>query len=452
MKHDIIVIGAGASGMMAAYGAAKAFSDAGVGADVTILEKMPRPGRKIMISGKGRCNITNVKNWNDFQSHIRSKAQFVKSSFYNFNSEAVLEFFEKNGVPVVVERGDRAFPQSYRASDVVDALVRACLGYGVKLETEQEVKSLGRKGENYEILTASGARHTARAVIIATGGLSYPGTGSSGDGYAWAESFGHKIVPTFPSLTALVPRGYKQTEERGHITRSTPLSEFGRAVCGIQLKNVGVQALVNDIVTEDEFGDIDFTDGGIEGPIGFQVSRKCVKSIVNGSRVALLIDTKPGVELSALSSRIKNLWDEISKDTRSRNMRDRDKYKVLLGKLLPRDLIRGFTMCNSDIVQIEKRGRNESKVFVNLSLLSQRLKEWRFEIDGYVGYERAVVTAGGVDTDEIIAKTMESRISKGLFFCGELMDMDSDTGGYNLQTAFCTGMLAGQSAARSLMP
>ena len=126
--------------------------------------------------------------------------------------------------------------------------------------------------------------------------------------------------------------------------------------------------------------------------------------------------------------------------------------KVLLGKLLPRDLIRGFTMCNSDIVQLEKRGRNESKVFVNLSLLSQRLKEWRFEIDGYVGYERAVVTAGGVDTDEIIAKTMESRISKGLFFCGELMDMDSDTGGYNLQTAFCTGMLAGQSAARSLMP
>ena len=452
MKHDIIVIGAGASGMMAAYGAAKAFSDAGVGADVTILEKMPRPGRKIMISGKGRCNITNVKNWNDFQSHIRSKAQFVKSSFYNFNSEAVLEFFEKNGVPVVVERGDRAFPQSYRASDVVDALVRACLGYGVKLETEQEVKSLGRKGENYEILTASGARHTARAVIIATGGLSYPGTGSSGDGYAWAESFGHKIVPTFPSLTALVPRGYKQTEERGHIKRSAALSEFGKAVCGIQLKNVGVQALVNELVAEDEFGDIDFTDGGIEGPIGFQVSRKCVKSIVNGSRVALLIDTKPGVELPALSSRIKNLWDEISKDTRSRNMRDRDKYKVLLGKLLPRDLIRGFTMCNSDIVQLEKRGRNESKVFVNLSLLSQRLKEWRFEIDGYVGYERAVVTAGGVDTDEIIAKTMESRISKGLFFCGELMDMDSDTGGYNLQTAFCTGMLAGQSAARSLMP
>lgn len=452
MKHDIIVIGAGASGLMAAYGAAKAFADAGVSADVTVLEKMPRPGRKIMISGKGRCNITNVKNWNDFQSHIRSKAQFVKSSFYNFNSEAVLEFFEKNGVPTVVERGDRAFPQSYRASDVVDALVRACLGYGVKIETEQEVRSLERIGESYEILTNSGVKHITRAVIIATGGLSYPGTGSTGDGYGWAEALGHKLVPTFPSLTALVPRGYKQTDERGHIQRSTPLSEFGGAVCGVQLKNVGVQALVNDTVAQDEFGDVDFTDGGIEGPIGFQLSRKCVKAMVNGSRVALLIDTKPGVELSSLAERIKTLWEEISKDPRSRNLRDKEKYRVLLGKLLPRDLITGFTMSNPEIVTLERRGRRESKVFINLSLLAQRLKEWRFEIDGYVGYERAVVTAGGVDTDEIIAKTMESRLSRGLFFCGELMDMDSDTGGYNLQTAFCTGMLAGQSAAKSLIP
>lgn len=452
MKQDIIIIGAGASGLMAAYGAAKAFADAGVSAGVTILEKMPRPGRKIMISGKGRCNITNVKNWNDFQLHIRSKAQFVKSSFYNFNSEAVLEFFEQNGVPTVVERGDRAFPQSYRASDVVDALVRACQGYGVKLETEQEVKSIEKLGDNYKITTAIGAEYIARAIIIATGGLSYPGTGSTGDGYAWAASFGHKIVPTFPSLTALVPKGYKQTAGRGHINRSTSLSEFGEALCGIQLKNVGVQALVNEVVAEDEFGDIDFTDGGIEGPIGFQLSRKCVKSIVNGSRVALLIDTKPGVEITALLTRIKTLWDEISRDPRSRNMRDRDKYKVLLGKLLPRDSITGFTMSNPDIVVLERRGRTESKLYVNLSQLAQCLKEWRFEIDGYVGYERAVVTAGGVDTDEIIAKTMESRLSKGLFFCGELMDMDSDTGGYNLQTAFSTGLLAGQSAAKSLIP
>ena len=441
---------------MAAYHAARTAVDAGLDTMVTVLEKMPRPARKIMITGKGRCNFTNVKGWNDFSGHIRSKSGFIKSAFYNLPPEKVIDFFEAFGCGTVVERGDRAFPASYHASDIVDTLVNACLSVGVRIEQEFEVGSADATATGqFEVISTDGRKYLCNKLIIATGGLSYPGTGSTGDGYRWAEGAGHSIVPTFPSLTALVPKGYKDPERiassfKFHIDRSSPLSEYGEKLCGIQLKNVGVTLYVEGSEAGNEFGDIDFTDGGIEGPIGFQLSRKAVKSMVNGSRVTLGLDLKPGVSLTEVTERVKALWTEIDKDPRSRRLREKERCRVLLGKLMPWDLIPAFTAANPGIITLERRGRADTKVWVNLVTIAKALKDWRFDIAGFVGYERAVVTAGGVNTDELISKTMESRLVPGLYFCGEVLDVDADTGGYNLQSAFATGALAGSSAAKSL--
>ena len=455
MKSDIIVIGGGASGLMAAYNAANTLLEAGDPAQVTVLEKMPRPGRKVMITGKGRCNFTNLKDWNEFSGHIRSKSNFVKSAFYNLPSQAVIDFFEGFGMHTVVERGDRAFPASYHASDVVDTLVNACLSKGVRIETEFEVESISY-GPSFEIVATDGRKYSCKRLILATGGLSYPTTGSTGDGYRWAAESGHRIAPTFPSLTALVPKGYKDEAQlistgKCHIARETPRSGFGEKLCGIQLKNVGVQLLVEDTVADSEFGDVDFTDGGIEGPVGFQISRKAVKSLINGSRVAVELDLKPGVDLTDVTTRVKALWEEIGRDPRSSRLREKERCRILLGKLMPWELIPAFQESHPEIITLERRGRADTKVWVNLVSIAKALKSWRFDIAGYVGYERAVVTAGGVSTEDVVPKTMESRIVPGLHFCGELLDVDCDTGGYNLQSAFSTGALAGISAARSFL-
>ncbi len=460
MNHisaDIIIIGGGASGLTAASGAAETFTSNGVPGKVIVLEKMARPGRKIMITGKGRCNFTNVKPWNEFSRHIHPKPNFLKPSFYNLTSEKVVGFMESHGMEAVVERGDRAFPASHLASDVVDALVRAAEGAGAEIHCGKEVscirripdqvrndvlggirnEGMGRHAEfdsaSFEIECRDGSSYSCRKLIICTGGLSYPKTGSTGDGYAWARNMGHSIRPLFPSLTAIVPKGYKQSDERGHIDRSTPLTEIGSALCGNQLKNVGLSILVDGNEAENEFGDLDFTDGGLEGPIGFKVSRKCVNAIVNGSKVTAVLDMKPAVEIEDLSVRIGTLWNEISKDRRSSQKLYKDRFRILMTKVLPMSLIPAFMKLNPN---------------VDHKTLAKTLKSWKFEIAGYVGYERCVVTAGGVSLEEITAKTLESKLVPGLYFAGEVLDLDADTGGYNLQTAFCTGYLAGISAAK----
>lgn len=463
MKSDILIIGGGAAGLMAAYGAAKALP----GARITILEKMQRPGRKILFTGKGRCNFTNAKPWNEFSKHIRTNPNFVKPAFYNFTPEDMIDFLESNGLETVVERGDRAFPYSHRASDVLDTIVETVMRQGVTLLTEREVIDFT---QGFEVRCAGGETFTASKLIIATGGLSYPMTGSSGDGYRWAEFFGHKIISCFPSLTALVPRGYKvsdgrEPEMKGHINRETPMTGAGEALKGAKLKNVSLTVTYDGSVTESEFGDIDFTDGGIEGPIGFQVSRKCVKTLMNGGKVSFSLDLKPGVPLEELTDRVKTLWNEIKNDPRTRQAKDgrgingKEMYRILLGKLMPWDLIPGFQTWNPDILKTtvkkneysHRRNSPQRRFYdVNLELLAKTLKDWKFEIAGFVGYERCVITAGGVSTDEVVAKTMESKIKDGLYFCGEILDMDCDTGGYNLQCAFSTGLLAGQSAAKAI--
>ena len=476
MFYDIVIIGGGAAGLMAAYGAASSDPMPAV----MVLEKMPRPGRKIMITGKGRCNFTNLKDWNDFSQHIRTKTNFLKPAFYNLNSQDMIDFFNDHGMETVVERGDRAFPKSYHASEVVDTLMNAATRAGAVVRTDSEVKSVvcneSSEGQVFMVACKDGRSYSCRCLIIATGGLSYPGTGSTGDGYAWARYFGHTIKECFPSLTALVPKGYKMLDGsvsepvgsvaarvlaggpekrfepvspsglKGHVRRDTPLSEIGKALCGIQLKNVGVSLWAGGNMVQNEMGDIDFTDGGIEGPIGFTISRNCVKAIINGGKAYVTVDMKPGVEAAELKGRIKGIWNDIQKDPRSRKMSLKDMLKILLGKLMPWDLIPGFVKCNPSVLS-GKRGNEH----IDMDALVAALKEWRFDIEGYVGYERCVVTAGGVSTEEVVAKTMESRIRKGLYLCGEVLDIDSDTGGYNLQTAFSTGYLAGMNAAKAAL-
>ena len=427
---DIIIIGGGAAGLMAAAGAAQTLGNAG---RVIILEKMARPGRKIMITGKGRCNFTNAKPWNEFSGHIHPKPNFLKPSFYNLSSEKMIDFLSEQGMESIVERGDRAFPVSHLASDVVDALVRAAENAGAELLCGKEVEEIT---DGFTVTCTDGSQYTCRKLIICTGGLSYPKTGSSGDGYRWAKEFGHSIRPLFPSLTAIVPKGYKDhASGKGHIDRSTPLSEVGKMLCGNQLKNVGLTTYIDGNEAQSEFGDLDFTDGGIEGPIGFKVSRKCVNSIVNGSKVYVVMDLKPAVEPEDLTVRINTLWNEISKDKRNSQKLYKDRFRILLTKLLPMSLIPAF---------VKYHPNADHKTLV------KTLKNWKFEIDGYVGYERCVVTAGGVSLDEVTPKTLESRIVPGLYFAGEVLDLDADTGGYNLQTAFSTGYLAGISAARNI--
>ncbi len=436
---DIIIIGGGAAGLMAAAGAAGTLAGKGTPGKVIVLEKMPRPGRKIMITGKGRCNFTNVKAWNEFCQHVHPKPNFLKLSFYNLTSEKVVEFMEAHGMETVVERGDRAFPASHLSSEVVDTLVRAAEEAGAEILCGREVKEiLSRHAEldsasPFHITCTDGSEYTCRKLIICTGGLSYPKTGSTGDGYGWAESLGHSLRPLFPSLTAIVPKGYKQEDSRGHIDRSTALTEVGSALCGNQLKNVGLSILIDGNEVENEFGDLDFTDGGLEGPIGFKVSRKCVNAVVNGAKVVAVLDMKPAVELEDLAVRIGGLWNEISKDRRNAQKLYKDRFRILLGKVLPMSLIPAFARLNPS---------------VDHKTLAKALKNWKFEIVGYVGYERCVVTAGGISLEEVTAKTLESKLVPGLHFAGEVLDLDADTGGYNLQIAFCTGYLAGISAAK----
>ena len=416
INSQLIIVGGGAAGLFAAAVAAEK------GLKVILLEKNARCGRKIALTGKGRCNLTNTKPWEEFLHHVHPKNIFLKNAFYAMDNRSVMAFFERIGLPLVVERGDRVFPQSMRAQDVTDTLVRYLSKMGVLLYTGAEVSKVEKDLERgaFNVSTTDGRKFSSELLLIATGGLSYPVTGSTGDGYLFAKSMGHKITPCFPSLTAVVPANYSTLFH------------------GISLKNVELKLLVNGQEVQSEFGDLDFTNGGIEGPIGFKVSRKAVYNLINGQKVFALLDLKPAVSLEQLTKRIEREVAQLGANAQKRLMNEGVKaiQQLLLPLLMPKALIEPFVKFNEGL---------------SLKQLPARLKAWRFTISSYVGYERCVVTAGGVSLAEISQKTMESKLVGGLYFAGEVMDLDGDTGGYNLQIAFSTAALAAESAAKKIV-
>ncbi len=417
MNTDILIIGGGAAGLFSAASTILFSKENNLDLpSVTVVEKMKRCGRKIGITGKGRCNLTNTKGWEDFSIHIHPDKNFFRPAFYEMSNVRTMEFFEKIGLPLVKERGDRVFPASYRASDVTSVLLDYVKSNGVKVvtgfETVKIINRLSRQSSvpvetRFTAESLSGSRIEAKYLILATGGLSYPSTGSTGSGYIFAKDLGHKIVNCFPSLTALIPNNYSSC-----------------TLGGISLKNVSVSLIVNGNKVREEFGDLDFTTDGIEGPIGFKISREAVYNLKMGQKVSLSLDLKPAVSYDKLKRRIER---EVSEKRLPMN-------KLLLS-YLPKALIDPFMKLQRPL---------------NYNNLPDKLKEWRFVIDSCVGYRRAVVTAGGVDLKEVNTKTMQSKIVEGLYFAGELLNLDADTGGYNLQIAFSTGALAAKSIVREI--
>ncbi len=409
IKRDLVVIGGGASGLFAAAIALER------GVKVLLIEKNSRCGRKIAITGKGRCNVTNTKPWAEFSTHIHPNNKFFRSAFYAMDNLRTIEFFEKIGLPLVEERGDRVFPKSMRAQDVTDALVAYIKGKGGEILTGTPVTEIIKEGE---FLLYSSGRQVAssKSLIIATGGLSYPMTGSTGDGYLFAKGFGHKVTQCHPSLTALLPIGYSEMYH------------------GISLKNIEITLLVNGTPSQVEFGDLDFTNGGIEGPVGFKVSRKAVQNLLNGQKIALNIDLKPAVSTEQLEQRIAREIAQLSAQQQREieNSPAKSIQKYLLPKLMPKQLLLPFVSTSGAIT---------------VANLPSKLKGWNLKIASYVGYERCVVTAGGVSLSEISPKSMESKLVPDLYFTGEVLDLDGDTGGYNLQIAFSTAAIAAMNVA-----
>lgn len=409
--YDLIVVGGGVAGLMAAGTAALS----GLGR-VLLLEKMEKPGRKLRITGKGRCNVTNDRSREEFLAKVRQGAEFFCPAFEAFDNRATIEFVERAlGVPLTVERGGRIFPSSGRAWDVADALVSWVSRVGCEVRCHAPAASLMIADDRVRgVVLESGERIAAKAVLLATGGVSYPATGSTGDGHRMAYETGHAIEPLRPSLVPLevsVPPGLK----------------------GLALRNVELSLLVESDVAERRFGEMEFTaDGVVGGAIVLQVSRTAVDALADGREVELAVDLKPALSVAKLDARIRRETSELGPKSTT---------KALLQKLLPSQL-RG--------VIAREAGLSLSKPLGSLSAadcegLVSVLKGWRFPVRDYRPFTEAIVTAGGIDLSEVDPRTMESLKISGLYFAGELLDIDADTGGYNIQVALSTGYLAAKA-------
>ncbi|MBE6187228.1 MAG: NAD(P)/FAD-dependent oxidoreductase [Alistipes sp.] len=411
--YDVIVIGAGAAGLMAAATAARN------GKSVLLMEKMEKAGRKIRISGKGRCNLTNARPPEEFKEAIRTNAEFFDVAFAEFNNKATIRFFERIGVKLDIERGQRVFPKSGKAWDIANALVDYCLDNGVEIAYNARVSdilTLGDKVYGVKYFNKRGfeRKEEAENVIIATGGVSYPGTGSTGDGYDFADRLGHTIEEVRPSLTPL--------------RTSHPQRKF---LDGLLLKNINAKLYVENELVREEFGEISFSERGIEGAVALRVSRDAVDALIDEKRVKLVIDMKPALTEEILFERIKREIAEMQPD---------EFFSELLRKLVPKH----FVIPIAHELDIHSKNYIRKVTDAEIHRLIKVLKGMVFPITDYAPFEYAVVTAGGVCCDEVNKYTMESLKVKGLYFAGEVLDLDANTGGYNLQIAFSTGRLAGQ--------
>lgn len=405
--EKIIVVGAGPAGMMAAIKAAEN------GAQVTLLEKMQRPGKKMLITGKGRCNITNVAEIPELIKNIPGNGKFLHSCLQAYDNEDVQLFFQGLEVPTKVERGGRVFPVSDKAADVVEAMVLKLHELGVELITDVKVTGLLLEdGKAAGVATADGNNYYGEAVIVATGGASYPGTGSTGDGFKLAAQAGHQVIKPLPALVPL------ETED-----------EWAWELQGLALKNVKATLLADGEKVNDMFGEMLFTHFGVSGPIILSLSRQAAQLLNQGRFLELELDLKPALSAEKLDDRILRDFEKYQKKEIKNGMKD-----LLPGRLIEPVLDAAYLKPDRMINTITREERHR---------LVQTLKGLSMVISNTRPIAEAIVTAGGVDVKEINPKTMESRLVKNLYFVGEVTDVDGYTGGFNLQAAFSMGAAAG---------
>jgi predicted flavoprotein YhiN len=434
IETDIIVIGGGAAGLMAAGRAAQ------LGAKVLLLEKMESPGKKILVSGKTRCNLTNSADRSDFIAMYGINGRFLHGAFHHFFRPELLHFLELYGLATKLERGGRIFPVTDDARDVVRVFQKYLAEYKVKIKFNTRVLSVAVQNRIFQIKTQNG-NYSSRSVIIATGGATWPATGSAGDGYPISRQLGHSIAQLKPALIPLIAfeqklaqsmqgvslRNVRATAFQGKAAdvdaALTPSCDYGR----------GQKKSPRAPVIESRFGEMLFTHFGLGGPIILLMSLAVVQALEQGP-VSILIDLKPALTPEQLHTRLQRDLDQSGKR----------KIATLLKEYLPAKMIDPFigqTGIDRERLAHEIKSPERERM-VNL------FKALRFNIKSALPLEKAIVTAGGVSLDEIDPRTMASKLIPGLYFCGEIMDIDADTGGYNLQAAFSTGYLAGESAAK----
>ncbi|PKM83821.1 MAG: aminoacetone oxidase family FAD-binding enzyme [Firmicutes bacterium HGW-Firmicutes-13] len=387
------------------------------GAQVLLIEKMHGLGTKLLITGKGRCNVTNIGDRETFFNNINSNPKFMFSAFDTFNNLSLISFLEKNGVKTKVERGGRVFPESDRSKDVLNAFINYLKNNGVKIQTGLKAEEImTEKGQVKGVKTGRG-NILAESVILASGGSSYPRTGSTGDGYKMAAKVGHTVIPLRPGL---VPLEIKE--------------DWVMELQGLSLKNVELEAVSEEKIIDRQFGEMLFTHFGVSGPIVLSISTKAADVLDKGKSVILLLNLKPALSLEQLDKRLQRDFEKFS----------RKQFKNSLDELLPQKMIPVIIELSGipgekpvNQITVEER----TKLAGLLTRLCLTVKKNR-------PLEEAIITRGGIKVNEVNPKTMESKIIKGLFFAGEVLDIDAYTGGFNLQCAFSTGYAAGKAAAK----
>ena len=406
----IIVVGGGASGIMAAIKAAEN------GAQVTLFEKMPQVGRKLRITGKGRCNLTNTADVEEIVKNLPGNGKFLYSALKNFTSADTVNFFESLGVKTKIERGGRIFPVSDNATEVIDALLKKMAVLGVEVKTNSPVTEILAEDKKIVGVLSGGKIFKADAVILATGGASYPKTGSTGDGFKFARRLGHTVTEILPALVPL------------------EVEEDTKSLQGLSLKNVSVKLLADGKKNAELFGEMLFTHFGVSGPVILTLSRQAARLLSDKKFVEIEINLKPALSYEQLESRILRDFDKFKGKILKNSL-----HELLPAKLIPIVLDRAFLDENKrvdEVTAIERRRLIE--ILRGLPLIITKTRP----------IAEAIVTSGGVSVKEINPKTMESKIVAGLYIVGEVLDVDGFTGGFNLQAAWSMGNLAGISAAR----